>query len=68
MGIKVEGHSHLVRDENSHAIVNTDIETYRLTMKRREIMKAQRSEINSLRSEVSEIKQLLVQVIEKVNG
>jgi len=68
MGIKVEGHSHLVRDENSHAIVNTDIETYRLTMKRREIMKAQRNEINSLRSEVSEIKQLLVQVIEKVNG
>ena len=68
MGIKVEGHSHLVRDENSHAIVNTDIETYRLTMKRREIMKAQRSEINSLRNEVSEIKQLLVQVIEKVNG
>ena len=68
MGIKVEGHSHLVRDEESHAIVNTDIETYRLTMKRREIMKAQRSEINSLRNEVSEIKQLLVQVIEKVNG
>jgi len=68
MGIKVEGHSHLERDENSHAIVNTDIETYRLTMKRREIMRAQRSEINSLRSEVSEIKQLLVQVIEKVNG
>lgn len=68
MGIKVEGHSHLVRDETSHAIVNTDIETYRLTMKRREIMKAQRNEINSLRSEVSEIKQLLVQVIEKVNG
>tara|TARA_B100001939_G_scaffold335011_1_gene336605 strand:- start:841 stop:1047 length:207 start_codon:yes stop_codon:yes gene_type:complete len=68
MGIKVEGHSHLVRDEESHAIVNTDIETYRLTMKRREIMKAQRNEINSLRSEVSEIKQLLVQVIEKVNG
>lgn len=68
MGIKVEGHSHLVRDENSHAIVNTDVETYRLTMKRREIMKAQRNEINSLRSEVSEIKQLLVQVIEKVNG
>ena len=26
--IKVEGHSHLVRDDSSHGIVNTDIENW----------------------------------------
>ena len=31
MGIKVEGHTHLIRDEESHAIINTDVEQYRLT-------------------------------------
>ena len=49
MGIKVEGHSHLVRDEESHAIINTDVEQYRLTMRRREMLRTQRDEINSLK-------------------
>jgi len=40
--IKVEGHSHLVRDDSSHGIVNTDIENFKLTMKRRELMKTTR--------------------------
>jgi len=66
--IKVEGHTHLVRDEESHAIVNNDVETYRLTMRRREIMRSQRSEINTLKNEVGEIKELLLKVIEKVHG
>ena len=68
MTIKVEGHSHLIRDEESHAIVNTDSEAYRLTLRRRSIVSAQRNEINTLKNEVSEIKALLKQVIENVNG
>jgi hypothetical protein len=68
MGIKVEGHTNLIRDEESHAIVNTDAAAYRLVRKRRELMKTQRNEINNLKNEVSEIKQLLLKVIEKVNG
>ena len=40
MGIKVEGHTHLERDESSHAIINTDIEQYRLTMRRREVYRS----------------------------
>ena len=55
-GVKVEGHTHLIRDEESHAIVNTDVENYRLTMKRRQVLATQRNEINSLRVEVTEIK------------
>jgi len=52
---KVEGHVDLVRDETSSAIINTNVEQYRLVMKRREVMKAQRSEINTLKQEVTEI-------------
>ena len=52
MGIKVEGHSHLVRDEESHAIINTDVEQYRLTMRRREMLRTQRDEINSLKEDI----------------
>ena len=66
MGIKVEGHTHLVRDESSHAIVNTDVETFRLTMQRRKVMMTQRNEINNLKDEMAEIKQLLNNVLEKL--
>ena len=65
MGIKVEGHSHLVRDEASHAIINTDVEQYRLTMRRRQMLRTQRDEINSLKNDMSEIKLLLKELINK---
>ena len=64
----VEGHVDLVRDETSSAIINTNVEQYRLVMKRREVMKAQRSEINTLKQEVTEIKGLLKDIIEKLHG
>mgnify|MGYP003310844643 CR=1 FL=1 len=56
---KVEGHSELIRDEMSHAIINMDDEAYRLTIRRREMMKSQKNEINTLKQEVTEIKFLL---------
>lgn len=65
MGIKVKGHSHLVRDEESHAIINTDVEQYRLTMRRRQIMQTQRDEINSLKEDMEEIKSLLKGLVNK---
>jgi hypothetical protein len=63
--IKVEGHSHLVRDDSSHGIVNTDIENFKLTMKRRELMKTTREEINTLKGDMDEIKSLLTKLIER---
>ena len=63
--IKVEGHSHLVRDDSSHGIVNTDIENYKFTMKRRELMKTTREEINTLKGDMDEIKSLLTKLIER---
>ena len=63
MGIKVEGHSDLVRDESSNAIVNTNKSAYLMArnvrMKRKDnAMKFVQTarELNSLKSEMHEIK------------
>ena len=66
--IQVEGHSNLLRDESSTAIVSNDMSSYELHKKRRETFKVQRNEINTLKNEVGEIKELLHTLIEKVNG
>ncbi len=66
--IQVEGHSNLLRDESSTAIVSNDMSSYELHKKRRETFKVQKNEINTLKDEVSEIKNLLHTLIEKVNG
>ena len=57
--IKVDGHSNLYRDMNSGAVVNSNVEEferYKLSKQKRESLI---NEINILRKEVSEIKQLL---------
>jgi len=67
--IKVEGHKTLVRETNSNAIVNTDRNAYTIYMQR--IREARKSnddlkyavrEINTLKTELREIKELLVKV------
>ena len=70
--IKVEGHSELVREQNSHAIINTDTTTYNNYMRMMENKKKQRDqlrdavrEINSLKCEMHEIKSLLMQLMDK---
>ena len=71
MGIKVEGHSDLVRDESSNAIVNTNKAAYLMAKKRADEAQRQRDEIrqtarelNSLKSEMHEIKNMLLKLVE----
>ena len=66
--VRVEGFSGLARDEESSAIVNTDLNAYQLAKKRKERMQTQSNEINNLKEEVSEIKKLLQNIVEKLNG
>jgi len=66
--INVEGYSDIVREESSQAIINTDTEQYRLVMKRRELMRNQKEEIQVLKNEVTEIKNLLQNIVEKLHG
>ena len=70
--LKVEGHNDLVRDTNTHAIVNTNRTAY-LTAKRRaadaqrqrdEIRSATR-EINNLKCEMHEIKDMLKTLLDR---
>ena len=68
--IKVEGHSSLVREQVSNGIVNTDKNAYTIYMQR--VKEARKSnndlryavrEINNLKSELSEIKELLGKLV-----
>ena len=67
--LKVEGHRTLVRETGSNAIVNTDKNAYTIYMQR--IREARKSnddlkyavrEINTLKTELKEIKELLIKV------
>lgn len=63
--IKIKGHSDFVRDASSGAIINIntgDIEKARLA---KQAKKRQEQELQDLKNEMSEIKTLLRQLIEK---
>jgi hypothetical protein len=71
MRIQVEGHNDLVRDEKSNAIVNTNKSAYLIAKKRAEEAQRQRDEIrqttrelNSIKSEMHEIKNMLLKLVE----
>jgi 2-keto-3-deoxy-galactonokinase len=66
---KVKGHSHLIRDLKSQAIVNTDSDAYARYMTRKakqskkdDEMRDVVREVNSLKTEMREIKDLLVEI------
>ena len=67
--IKVKGHTHLVRDLKSQAIINTDSDAYARYMARK-VKQAKKDdemrdgvrEVNSLKTEMREIKDLLVEI------
>lgn len=66
---KVQGHSHLVRDLKSQAIVNTDSDAYARYMARKakqskkdDEMRSVVREVNSLKTEMREIKDLLIEI------
>ena len=68
--LKVDGHTHLVRDLNSNAIINTNQSEYQLYMKRVKVREKQADElrdtvkeINNLKSEIREIKQLIKEIV-----
>ena len=68
--LKVEGHTSLVRDTDSNAIVNTNVSEYQIYMQRvrsrnkqgDEIRSAVK-EINTLKAELREIKNLIKEIV-----
>ena len=67
--VKVKGHTHLVRDLKTQAIINTDSEAYARYMARKakqskkdDEMRDVVREVNSLKTEMREIKDLLREI------
>ena len=67
--VKVQGHTHLVRDLKSQAIINTDSEAYARYMARKAKQKEKDDgvrkvirDVNELRNEMREIKNLLIEM------
>ena len=65
---KIKGKDHLVKDEYTQAVINTDRDAYTLYKKRQTIIKAKNGEIEKLKLEMSELKVMMAQVLEKCNG
>ena len=66
---RVEGHTHLVRDLKSQAIINTDSDAYARYMARKAKQAKQNDElravirdVNELKSEMREIKDLIKEI------
>ena len=72
---KVEHHPELARDEYSKAVTNIDNDAYTKYMlgatarkERNTTLQSNTEEINNLKEDVSEIKDMLRQLISKQNG
>ncbi len=65
---KIKGKEHLVKDEFSKAVINTDKNAYALYKKRQTIMQMKNNEIQELRTEMSELKVMMTQILDKCNG
>ena len=66
--IKVQGHRNYVRDKNSGAILNINKAEIEEARKRKAERKEKDKEIESLKNEVSDIKNMLNKIIEKLDG
>jgi|MDSY01.2.fsa_nt_gb hypothetical protein len=71
--IKVEGHSNLRRDPKSGAIINinkdelSSARSRKIQQKRKEREDKQlKADVETLQNEISDIKQLLTQIVEKI--
>jgi hypothetical protein len=64
----VEGHSNLVRDTSTGAILNINKDEISAARKRKLERKQKEQEFDNLKDEVGDIKKMLTQIIEKLDG
>ena len=65
---KIKGKDHLIKDEFSKAVINTDRDAYTLYKKRKIIMQSKNNEIENLKIEMSELKIMMTEILDKCNG
>ena len=64
--IPVEGHSYLWRDSETGAIVNGDDSNYQAYIRQRDAKKNEKQEIESMKKDIDEIKNMLSKIIDKL--
>jgi len=63
--VKIEDNPNLVRDKDSNAVLNTDLDALQKNRMKRNIDRQRDDEISELKKEMSEIKSLLYQMVNK---
>jgi|TARA_B100000242_G_scaffold32187_1_gene19235 hypothetical protein len=73
--LKIKDRDHLVKDIETGAVINTDTQAYEKRIKLRFETQRQRDqlrdavrEINTIKSEMHEMKSLLIKLVEKEDG
>jgi len=63
---KVEGHSDLIRDLETNAVINTNKTAYQDYLKMRDEKLKEKQRLDKLENEVGEIKSLLQKLVDKL--
>lgn len=66
--VKIEGHKGFVRDKKSGAVINTNREEIEAAKKRKADRLNRDKELSDLKDEVSDIKEMLTKIVEKLDG
>ena len=66
--IQVEGHKNLFRDENSNAIINTDIAAYNDYINSRRINSDKQAELDAMKTEIETLKIMLNDLASKITS
>lgn len=66
--IKVEGHNDLVRDRNSGAILNINRTAMTAARERKKLFNDRQQEIENIKRDVSDIKNILMKLVEDKHG
>ena len=66
--VKVEGHPDLVRDRNSGAILNINSKAMTAARERKKLFNDRQKEIDEIKKDVSDIKNILMQLVEDKKG
>lgn len=65
--IPVEGHANFGRDPDSNAILNTDNSGYDAYIRAREANKKKDEEINSLKEDIAELKEMMKMIVSELH-
>jgi len=68
MFVKVDGHEGYVKNTETGVVLNVNKAEIEAARKRKALKKQQEEDINNLKNEVSDIKNMLGKIIEKLDG